>query len=756
MKNYSLTFLVPLVLLVSNVSIGQQIDTSILSQLSPAEIEKAKEAYAGFNSTDTEVEEMPILIESSQKISIEDSNISYGEKFGYDFFSTMPTSTTAVGDLPLPNDYKISIRDQFTVILSGSKEAIFDLNVKMDGTILFPEIGSISVVGETLGQVKEKLLNLIDQTYIGVRIDLSLKNLSAKKITIVGAVKTPGTYLVNPFSTISSALAYSGGISKIGTLRNIKLLRNDGSTFNFDLYKLLINGDRSDDITIEAGDVILIDAAEQFINLSGEVRRPAIYEVMKNETLSDLVRFGLGYSPVANKTNIDLRILDIESSSFQNITVSDSSLSLEDVVSVSINKYVNKDVAGIRVSGAIKEPGAYDLNENENLEDLINNLDFIDVYPWLAVLEQFDDNNLLKTITLFNLNDPSSYSSIKLLPNSKVFFADIDSRDFAVETYTKEIIDEYSLTLTHKAKSFKLPVYGKFSVKSFVDLLGLDMTDVEISATYISPLENIVMQEDYKKMNFTAKRFNRVSFRSPINDLITVSIGGAIDYPGTYTLQPDTTIQDLYKLVGNFKNEAFLDGIVFTRKSVRKRQLEAIEKTKQELNKVILSSIQEEENEVNIETIRSLSESIEPDNLGRVAGNFSPNSLSAKETILFDGDSIFVPKNPNVINVLGEVLNPTTFEYSKNISVRSSILNAGGFNDYANKDKVYVIRANGFIEVNARNIFIKNIQLEPGDTIVVPRLMFTQDPLNEILVPITSFLSNLAFSAAALDNLQNN
>ena len=301
-----------------------------------------------------------------------------------------------------------------------------------------------------------------------------------------------------------------------------------------------------------------------------------------------------------------------------------------------------------------------------------------------------------------------------------------------------------------------MPVYGKFSVKSFVDLLGLDMTDVEISATYISPLENIVMQEDYKKMNFTAKRFNRVSFRSPINDLITVSISGAIDYPGTYTLQPDTTIQDLYKLVGNFKNEAFLDGIVFTRKSVRKRQLEAIEKTKLELNKVILSSIQEEENEVNIDTIRSLSESIEPDNLGRVAGNFSPNSLSAKETILFDGDSIFVPKNPNVINVLGEVLNPSTFEYSKNISVRSSILNAGGFNDYANKDKVYVIRANGFIEVNARNIFIKNIQLEPGDTIVVPRLMFTQDPLNEILVPITSFLSNLAFSAAALDNLQNN
>jgi len=106
---------------------------------------------------------------------------------------------------------------------------------------------------------------------------------------------------VNPFSTISSALAYSGGISEIGTLRNIKLIRNNGSTFSFDLYKLLINGDRSDDITIEAGDVIVIGPAEQFITLEGEVRRPAIYEIMEKESLEDLVKFGLGFSQLPIK-----------------------------------------------------------------------------------------------------------------------------------------------------------------------------------------------------------------------------------------------------------------------------------------------------------------------------------------------------------------------------------------------------------------------------------------------------------------------
>ena len=153
------------------------------------------------------------------------------KKFGYDFFSAMPTSLSAVGDLPLPNDYKISLKDQLKVILSGSRDQIFNLNVNLDGTILFPELGSVYVAGLTFEEVKDKLSNMINQSYIGVNIDLSLQNLSAKKVTIVGAVNTPGTYLINPFSTITGALAYSGGISEIGSLRDIKLIRNNGRFF---------------------------------------------------------------------------------------------------------------------------------------------------------------------------------------------------------------------------------------------------------------------------------------------------------------------------------------------------------------------------------------------------------------------------------------------------------------------------------------------------------------------------------------------
>jgi protein involved in polysaccharide export with SLBB domain len=747
-KDYLFSFLAILAL----YSNAQAIDPSLLENLTPEQI---KLAQGELNKTKPISGPKIDITESTVKNSINEKNKDNSEKFGYSFFSSVPTTISAVGDLPIPNDYKISLNDQLTVILSGSKELIFDLNVNLDGTILFPELGSIYVVGETFGDVKAKLRNLIKQSYIGVEIDLSLKNLSAKKITIVGAVQSPGSYLVNPFSTISSALAYSGGISEIGTLRNIKLIRNNGETFNFDLYKLLIEGDRSDDITIEAGDVILINQAEQFIKISGAVIRPSIYEVTSSETLGDLINFALGFKDIANKSNINLNVLDLNMATVNNINSSDLTLSLDDVLSVLVFSYVNKNTANISVKGSVNEPGFYSLEENPTLEKLINNLEFIDVYPWLGVLEQFDENNLIKSSTLFSLKDVSTYESISLLPNSKVYFANIDSRYFDVEESTQRKIEDFILSIKHKQTDYALPVYGKFSIKSFVDYLGLDMSDVDIEATYISPLESIVIKSDYREMEFTAKKYNTVTFRSPINDLINVEIRGEIDYPGIYTLESNATIQDLYEMVGNFKNEAYFKGIIFTRTGVRDRQLKAIELSKEQLNESLLVSSQKGDAIGDINIIKALSETIEPENIGRVAGDYSPNSLSSTNTIMFDGDSIFIPKNPYTINVFGEVLNPISFEYKKNMSVNDAIDIAGGYKEYAKKNGVYVIKANGITKKANRNIFVRNIKLEPGDSIVVPRKIITNNPGIQALIPITQILSDMAFSAAAIESLSN-
>ena len=735
----------------SSFGFGQNIDESVIANLSQQQIEGLINAGGSSKSNPA-----PVVTESTVKVLQKNSQNDPSKKFGYDYFSSIPTSIVAVGDLPLPNDYKISLKDQFTVILTGSKEDIFDLDVNLDGTVLFPEIGSISVVGETLGQVKKKLSNLIDQSYIGVEIDLSIKNLAAKKITIVGAVNAPGTYLVNPFSTISSSLAYSGGVSEVGTLRKIKLIRVNGDVYYFDLYDLLISGKRVDDITVEAGDVIIIDPAEHFVKLSGGINRQGTYEVLQDETIDDLIFYGLGFINIANKKNINAEILDIDKGVINKIIAKDLDIELSNILSIHINTFKNKNISSIQVIGAVKEPGFYNLDDYNNLKDLIENLNFVDVYPWLGVLEQFDEDNLVNKSIFFNLNDKSTYESINLLPNSRVYFANIDSRSFDVSNLSLSKIREYNLTLNHKGNSYIFPVYGNFSVESFVNLLGLDMVGIDEVATYISPLDNLVLTDNYKNMRFLSTKYHTVSFRSRVNDLISVSIGGAIDYPGTYTLESSATLQDLFELVGEFKSEAFLDGIIFTRQSVRERQLKSIQKSKADLNRSLLIRSQKGQNTGNIELITALSQEIEPSNLGRIAGDFKPMSDSSINTLLLDGDSIIVPKIPNAINVLGEVLNPSAFEFQKGMDVRDAIQYAGGYQDYADKRKIYIIKANGIIQKAGRNIFVSNDNLNPGDTVVVPRKIITTSPGIDALLPITQILSDIAFSAAALDSLSNN
>ncbi len=740
----------------------QQINPSILEQLSPDQIKMAQQAFERQNSSDLELEDIPILNESLQpNNSSVDSNKSRG-KYGYDFFSTMATSTSAVGDLPLPNDYKISFRDQLTVILSGSRDAIFDLSVKLDGTILFPELGSINVVDKTLGEVKEMLDVLIEQSFIGVQVEVSVKNLSAKKITIVGAVKTPGTYLVNPFSTITSALAYSGGVSQIGTLRDIKLLRRNGDVFSFDLYDLLIKGDRSKDITIEAGDTILINAAKQFIALSGEVKRPATYEVLESETVEDVITFGLGFTEVANRSNISIRTLDLETTSVIQENLNDLNKNLQNILSINVFNFGNEDISSIRVSGAVEEPGFYSINDFKNLSDLIESIKFNNVYPWLAVLEQFDRNKIVKSSILFNLNDSSTYSSIKLLPNSSIRFFSINEKNPTVinreglDATSLEKINDYSLTLRHKGNTYKIPVFGSFELVDFIDLLDLDMSFVDDEAIYVSPLENIIDKKGYKLMSYRAEKFNTINFKVPVNDLIEVSIRGAIDYPGQYVLNQESTIQDLYNLIGSFKANAFLDGIIYISANQKTIQRKSIEKARETYNESLLMNSQKSESGFDPLFFEALLPKIDEDLLGRVAGEYSPNSPGTLNTVLNDGDSIIVPITPSTVSIFGEVLNPSNIAFTPGLKTSDLVSLSGGLKEFADRSNIYVIKANGLTRRVSRNMFVNNVILEPGDTVIVPRKIQIASPLVDTLAPITQVLSNIAFSAAAIENLSNN
>lgn len=741
--------------IISTYSFGQVIDPSILSQLSPDQIEQVKETLASQGDINDVNED---LADEPESLIDKDPDEIESTKFGYDFFSKMPTSLTAVGDLPLPNDYKISLKDQLRVILSGSKNLTFDLTVGLDGTILFPEIGSIMVVGLTFGEVQEKLSRKISESYIGTNIDISLKDLSAKKITIVGAVNTPGTYLVNPFTSITSALAYSGGVSEIGSLRDIKLIRSSGEIYSFDLYELLIKGNRKNDLNVQAGDTILITAAKQFVEIKGAVNRPGIYELQKNEKLEDAIQFSLGFNQTANKSNISISTLDTASASVIKKTTSDLRHTLEGAIDITVFNYMNKERSNVQVFGAVKEPGFYSLDDHKSLSDLIGALEFVDVYPWLAVLEQFDEKNLIRSSKLFSLKDKTTQEDINLLPNSRVYFANFNSLEFDVNDNSSYLIDQFTMDISHDNGQVSLPIIGNFSIIDLINFLGFDMSDVEEEVTFVSPIDNRIISESYKTLELNAAKYSFLKFRSPINDLVSVSISGAVEFPGQYTLKANSSLQDLYELVGEFKDVAYLDGIILKRDSVRETQVRSIQKTRKFLEEAVLTAMQESDSDKdsNLLMLASVAGEIDERYLGRISGSFLPGSNNARDTLLKDGDEIVIPRTPSTINVFGEVLNPISFRFNESLDINDALEKAGGFKKFADQSNMYVIQANGEVKRLGRNIFMKNYNLRVGDTIIVPRKFITTNPVLKVLAPTTQILSDIAFSAAAIENLSNN
>jgi len=253
-----------------------------------------------------------------------------------------------------------------------------------------------------------------------------------------------------------------------------------------------------------------------------------------------------------------------------------------------------------------------------------------------------------------------------------------------------------------------------------------------------------------------AKKFNTFSFKSKKSSLIEVTVSGAVNYPGKYVLNDNSTLLDLYNIIGGFKDDAFFDGIIFYRDKIKKQQVEALENARVALNNSLISSMQSSDSQIDLAILDAMSADINENNLGRISGNFSPSERNTASITLDNFDSIFIPRQPSTISVLGEVLSPTSFVYRDRISIDDAINNAGGLTTLAEKDKIYVIHANGLISKSSRNIFVRNISLEPGDTIVVPRKLRIEGPLASRIAPITQLLSNLAFSAAAVDNLSNN
>lgn len=299
--------------------------------------------------------------------------------FGYDFFQEAAVKViTDRKDIPVPAQYVIGPGDEVKILLWGRVNAQYNLVVDRNGNITIPQIGPIPVAGMTFEDMSKHLIKQAEQI-VGANIDITMGALKSIPIFVLGDVKRPGAYTVGSFATITDALLIAGGPSGIGSMRNIQLKRKDKVIVTFDLYDLLLKGDKSKDMILQAGDVVFVPVAGPIVGIAGNVKRPAIYELKDSSSLYTLFELSGGILPTAYTQQIQVeRIIKGEKQIVFDINDKDLSVSknimLQDGDFVKVFSIVDKDVNVVFLNGNVKRPGKYEYKPGMKINDLIKNV----------------------------------------------------------------------------------------------------------------------------------------------------------------------------------------------------------------------------------------------------------------------------------------------------------------------------------------------------------------------------------------------
>ena len=299
--------------------------------------------------------------------------------FGYDLFANAPTTFAPTASIPVSSDYLLGPGDTLDILFYGNINNAFSLEINREGFVNFPQLGPVGLAGLTYGEAKDMLQARISAQIIGTQVSISMGSLRSMQIFVLGEAFKPGAYTVSSLSTITHALVSSGGVSDIGSLRNIQLKRQGKLVATLDLYDLLLLGDTSNDIRVQAADVIYIPTVGGLASVSGQVLRPAIYELKGGEVVKDLVQLagGMGSKAFAGSARIEriggtgfMTALDLDLT-----TVESLKLAINDGDHLSIDSIINRQKASVNLTGHVYHPGIFAFREGMRVSDLVRSLD---------------------------------------------------------------------------------------------------------------------------------------------------------------------------------------------------------------------------------------------------------------------------------------------------------------------------------------------------------------------------------------------
>ena len=718
--------------------------------------------------------------------------------FGYDLFANAPTTFAPAASIAVSDGYLLGPGDTLDILFYGKENRTFSLEINREGFVDFPDLGPVGLAGLTYGEAKKMLQARISSQTIGTQVSISMGLLRSMQIFVLGEAFKPGAYTVSSLSTVTHALINSGGVTDIGSLRNIQLKREGKVIAELDLYDLLLSGDTSNDARIQEGDVIYIPTVGDQVSINGQVLRPAIYELKGGESIEDLIELsgGLGSKAFPGSSRLQrinddgfLTVLDLDVKKQRD---RDIVLKGGDYFTVDKITDYKKDI--ITLSGAVRHKGEFSWREGMRLLDIISDRDMLDHQADLdiALLVRELKNSadlVVYTFSLENLfSNATGTDNLKLEPRDRiVVFADYQNRAEVMAPFIKNLkrqasIDGMARVVTASGKvrfPGEYPFTEAMTLQDLIVLSGglLDSTysqTAEISRLDLSDPNRAVRSSFILNLASSSPNkllpSDRVTFRAipEYQETRNISLEGEFVFPGTYVFGKGETLTSVIRRAGGFTDEAFIDGSVFLRELLRKREEKEIDRLVGLLNDEIADA-----------QLRNFNSGMGADKIDVDAQEAAVSSLLStvatgrmvipladimanrtQDLILTDGDRLIIPKFSQAVSVLGEVRRPSSYLYNPNFKKSDYIKQSGGFKDRADKKSIYIVKADGTIIMPKKGLFVfrseKN-SISSGDTIVVP-LDADETEIHgiELLAEVTQIIYQLSLGAAAINSLNNN
>jgi len=616
--------------------------------------------------------------------------------FGFNLFAGVPSTFAPVDSIPVTPDYVVGPGDEILIRAWGQVDIDYRAVVDRNGLINIPRVGNVNVAGIRYQELSGYLRTAIGRIFRNFQLNVTLGQLRSIQIFVVGHARRPGSYTVSSLSTLVNAVFASGGPSPKGSMRRIQLKRADRTVTEFDLYDLLLKGDKSKDAQLLPGDVIYIPPVGSLAAASGSVNEPAIYELKGSTTLNDFIQLSGGLSTTAEGRRVTLeRIKDRKTRTVEEFTLDDTGLAREmkDGDLVRVYALSPRFENAVTLRGTVANPGRYPWREGLRVRDIIPDRESLIVPDYWQRQNRVSDV-LIAGQQRLRVDVRRSYDEINW--------------DYAVI----ERLDQSDLT----------PLLITFN-------LGRAIVDGDQSNNVpLRPGDVVTI-------------FSKADIQVPIaRQTKYVRLEGEFVAPGFYQILPGETLRQLVARVGGFTGNSYLFGSEFTRESTREFQQrrldEAIDFLEKEIQRTLASTAAGAFDKEDVEAARVRAEGqvqlISRLRQARATGRIvlelpteQPQMKDLPELALEDGDRFIVPSRPSTVAVVGAVYNQNAFIYRTDQRVSDYLTRAGGPTKDADTGSIYVVRADGSVisQRQSSSFFgggVTGELLTPGDAIIVP------------------------------------